>query len=140
MSMIRIALLVLLVLGCFHMPTQFESAFTELANLRENSYRSLFLGVAALTLSRTFVGFGIALVELTLIACNLYIAYWWQNPGAIFIAEHYTTLQFVAYIVELLIMSIGILFEAARSGADTFGSRNWHLPGAADSGDRSVRR
>lgn len=137
--MIRIAFILLVVLACFNMPTYHDSVFTELGNLRENSGRSLLLGALAVYFCRSIVGYGIAIIEWVLLASTLYIAYCWEFAPAFYLAKHYETLQVSAYFAELMLILVGILIEALRSGADVYNYNSWNLPSPADSSHRSVR-
>ncbi len=136
--MIRIAAVLLVVLACFNMPTYHDQVFTDLGNLRENAYRSLFLGAVAVYFCRSIVGYGIAIIEWVLLASGLYIAYCWQFAPALYLAQHYESLQLGAYYLELMLILIGILIEALKSGADVYDTDDFALLVSANSSDRGV--
>jgi len=126
--LIRISIALIAVLLCFNFPVYYDGAYTELANLRENVYRSVGLIVIMRMLCRGLYAYAISLVEIFLIAVNCYIAYHWGLRDEIFFATHYTILQGTAYGIELAIIGIAGILGAATIGTDDDSFSNKHLP------------
>ncbi len=126
--LIRVSIALLAVLLCFNFPVYYDNHYTELANLRENAYRSVALVVIMMLLSRSLYAFSISLIEIGLIAANIYIAINWDLRDTIYIATHYTTLQLGAYIAELAIIGVAGILGAAMVGTDDDSNNNRALP------------
>ncbi len=114
--LIRISIAIIAVMLCFNFPVYYDNAYTELSNLRENALRSSVLIVVMMILSRGWAAYLISFIELSLIAINGYMALNWGDRGSILVAVHYTELQMTAYMIELAILCIAILFGAAMIG------------------------
>ena len=138
--LIRISIALIAVLLCFNFPVYYDNQYTELANLRENAYRSVGLVVIMMLLSRSVYAYAISMIEIGLIAANIYIAISWDLRDTIYIATHYTTLQLGAYVVELAIIGIAGILGAAMIGADNDNINNRDLPRWFSLPYRIVRR
>lgn len=138
--LIRIAIALLAILLCFNFPVYYDGAYTELANLRENSYRSFALIIIMMSLSRSIYSYAIALIELGLIAINCYIAANWGLRAEIFAAVHYASLQLTAYIAELAIIGLAGILGAAMVGTDYDGNNNKRVPSWFRAPYRTLRR
>jgi hypothetical protein len=121
------------------MPVYYDGIYTELSNLRENSYRSLGLVVAIMLVSRGVYAQLIALVEFFLIAANAWIAWHWAERGEVIFAVYYTQLQFGAYAAELAIIGIAGIVGALMIGADNDDYYNINLPRTRWRDYRAVR-
>lgn len=126
--LIRVSVALIAVLLCFNFPVYYDNQYTELANLRENSIRSLGLFIVIMVLSRSIYAFAIALIEIGLISANLYIAVNWDLRDTIYIATHYSILQLAAYIAELAIIGIAGILGAAMVGTDDDNNSDRDLP------------
>jgi uncharacterized protein YjeT (DUF2065 family) len=138
--LIRVAIALIAVLLCFNFPVYYDNQYTELANLRENAYRSVGLVVVMMLLSRSVYAYAISMIEIGLIAANIYIAISWDLRDTIYIATHYTTLQLGAYIAELAIIGIAGIFGAAMVGTDDDNINNRDMPRWFSRPYRIVRR
>jgi hypothetical protein len=74
-----------------------------------------------------------------LLTFNLYIAYSWHVAPALYLAQHYESLQLGAYLIELMLIAVGIILEARGSGADLYDVDDWSLPSWADNTNRGLR-
>lgn len=126
--LIRVSIALIAVLMCFNFPVYYDNEYTELANLRENAYRSFALAVVVLIAARSAYAYFIAIVEAALIAANFYIASNWGLRDTIFIAEHYSALQMTAYIAELAIIGVAGILGAAMVGTDDDSLGDRRLP------------
>lgn len=123
--LIRIFLIIGLIITCYSFPSNYENQFLELANLRENCFRSLILGVVIMLLCREKVAIAVIGVEFVLSLCNFYVALNWAEYGGIF-NGHYSQLQLGAYLLEIAIMLSWLIFGAAEIGRDESDSNyNW---------------
>ena len=138
--LIRVSIALIAVLICFNFPVYYDNHYTELANLRENAYRSFALAVVVLILSRSPYAYFIAIIETGLIAANFYIAANWGLRDTIFIAEHYSTLQLGAYIAELAIIGLAGILGAAMVGTDDDNNRDRRVPRWFSRHHRMLRR
>lgn len=126
--LIRISIALIAILICYNLPVYFDGEYTELGNLRENSYRAVAIVIVMMMLCRGLYAYAISLVEIFLIAVNCYIAYHWGLRDEIFFATHYTILQGTAYGIELAIIGIAGILGAATIGTDDDSFSNKHMP------------
>lgn len=138
--LIRVSIALIAVLMCFNFPVYYDNEYTELANLRENAYRSFALAVVVLISARSAYAYFIAIIEASLIAANFYIAANWGLRDTIFIAEHYSTLQMTAYIAELAIIGVAGILGAAMVGKDDDSVSDRRLPRWFSRPYRAMRR
>lgn len=118
----------------------YDNHYTELANLRENAYRSFALAVVVLILSRSAYAYLIALIELGLIGANFYIADNWDLRDTIFVSVHYSSLQLAAYFAELAIIGLAGIFGAAMVGTDDDSNSDRRVPRWFSRHHRMLRR
>lgn len=126
--LIRVSIALIAVLMCFNFPVYYDNQYTELANLRENSIRSLGLVVVMMVLCRSIYAFAISIIEIGLMAANIYIAVNWDLRDTIYMATHYGILQIAAYIAELAIIGIAGILGAAMVGTDDDNNSDRDLP------------
>jgi len=138
--LIRVAIALIAVMLCFNVPAFYDNHYTELANLRENSIRSLCLIIVMMVATRRLFSYGIALVEVCLIAANAYIAMHWEIRDTLFLAIHYEALQMGAYALELAIIGATGILGAAMVGKDNDNTGDHVLPRWFSRPHRIVRR
>ena len=114
--MLRIAIILACVVMCYNIPVS-GGEFTELEDLRKNSYYSLALGILVLSASRAWPAVAIAAIEATLIAVNLTMAANWFGNATI-LDVFYPQIQMGAYILELLLIAIGVALVGANNNHD----------------------
>ena len=114
--MLRIAIILACVVMCYNIPVS-GGEFTELEDLRKNSYYSLALGIIVLSVSRAWPAVAIAAIESILIAVNLTMAANWFGNATI-LDVFYPQIQMGAYIIELLLIAIGVALVGANNNHD----------------------
>jgi len=124
--LIRLFVIMGAIILCYNYPSDCSSEFLGFEHLKENTSRSLYLCffVALVWVDRAALF--IILIEALLIICNFYTGYHLDDGGGIF-NKHYSTLQEVAYWLELVIMSTFIIIEWRKRGERRYLNFHSHL-------------
>lgn len=126
--LIRVSIALIAVLICFNLPVYYDNEYTELGNLRENTYRSIAIVIIMMIVCKGWYSYAISFIEIGLVGVNYYIAYNWGLRDEIITAIHYSILQGAAYAVELAIIGIASILGAVIIGTDDDSNNHRHLP------------
>jgi hypothetical protein len=119
----RFVLAFLLIVICYCLP--FADPITTLYELQIKACLSLFMMVLVLIISTDLWAIGVALVELSLLVVDFFVALSWPKMGLL--AAHYASINSLAFALELIL----VIWYAANA------RRNF-IDRAADSGGRGV--
>jgi hypothetical protein len=109
----RFLIALALIVGCYNIPL--ADPVTTLHELQIKACFSLLLMVLVIVISTELWAIGVALVELSLLVVDFFIAISWPKMG--WLAVHYADINSMAFALELIIV-IGSSGNARRNFTD----------------------
>ncbi len=115
--LIRMLSIIGAILCCYYWPSDYPSQYLTLERVKENTAHSFYLCLFVSIMWMERSALCIIIIEAFLIICNLYVAYHFHTGTGIF-ANYYSSIQFNAFLLELLVMGVFTSIELIKIGRE----------------------
>lgn len=105
------------ILCCYYWPTSYPGSALTFERIQENTAHSFYLCLIVSIMWMERSALCIIIIEAFLIVCNFYIAYHFHSGTGIF-ANYYSSIQFTAFLLELLVMVFFTTIELIKIGRE----------------------